>query len=115
MYFLPQSNSFLFSLLKDNSQLFSFLLAFRRENSHPKTVIKKYLVVLPAKNTLWDWYLRQYSSSISDSKSSKTTGEVTSSEELVHEAAEGETGGVVVDVVVRSVELATVGGLNGST
>ena len=80
-----------------------------------------------AKNTLWDadrdWYLRQYSSSISDSKSSKTTGEVTSSEELVlHEAAEGETGGEVEEevVTVGSMAEATVAccnlvGLNGST
>ena len=78
------------------------------------------------KNTLWDadrdWYLRQYSSSISDSKSSKTTGEVTSSEELVlHEAAEGETGGEVEEEVVTAGSMeATVAacnlvGLNGST
>ena len=75
--------------------------------------------------------MRQYSSSISDSKSSKTTGEVTSSgSEVVHdEEAAGETGGDEVVVViagsmapVRVVEVAasivdccSLGGLMGST
>ena len=59
--------------------------------------------------------MRQYSSSISDSKSSKTTGEVTSSEEVVRVEAAGETGGEAEAGSSWAVEAAEAGSIEATT